>query len=220
MIILKELYRYQDLKFKDFEASLSPTLNKDYFIGVKAPILKSLAKEIKYDEKFLNDLPHSYFEEQQLHVYILNNIKDYDIAIKKVNEFLPYINNWATCDSLKINCFKKHKEELIKEIKKWLKSKEEYIVRYGINCLMTYYLDDDFKKDYLILVGNIKSEKYYINMMRAWYFQVALVKKYAETYKYLKDNKLDEWTLKKMISKCHDSYRIDNVKRKQIDKLI
>ena len=214
--IREELFNKQDLKYKDFTYKLNPTLNLDNIIGVRTNDLKTLAKQIAYDEIFLNDLPHKYFEENQLHAFIIGNIKDYDLALKEIEKFLPYIDNWATCDQLKVKCFILHKEETIKKIKKWIKSKHTYTVRYAIGLLMSNYLGPDFDIEYLKLVRNIKSDEYYINMMRAWYFQTALSKNYTETYNYLKENHLDEWTLNKTIQKCKDSYRIDDEKIKKI----
>lgn len=217
--IVKELYKKQDLVYKEFSIKLNPVLNSDIFIGVRTPELKKMAKEIGYDKEFLSALPHFFFEENQLHAYILNGIKDYDLAIKELDIFLPYVDNWATCDSIKIKCFNKHKDELIKRIKRWLKSKDEYTVRYGINALMTYYLGEDLKVEYLKDVANVKYDTYYVNMMRAWYFATALAKNYEETIDFLEKNKIDEWTLKKTISKAHDSYRISKKQEERIDRL-
>ncbi len=216
--IVKELFKNQDLAYKDFTSNLTPTIKKETMIGVRLPVIKKMAKEIGYDEVFLRRLPHDYYEENHLHSFIINNIKDYDLVIKEINEFLPYIDNWAVCDSLKVNIFKKNKDKLIKDIKKWLKSKHPYSIRLGVSFLMAYYLGYDLKEDYLDLVGKIKSEEYYVNMMRAWYFATALAKNYDVTLKYLKNHKIDDWTLKKTISKVHDSYRVSDEHKKEIDK--
>ena len=216
--IIKELFKNQDLAYKEFTSNLSPTVDADTMIGVRLPIIKKFAKQVGYDEDFLRRLPHKYFEENMLHAFIINNIKDYDLAIKEINLFLPYIDNWAVCDSLKVNIFKKNKDKLIKGIKKWLKSKHPYTKRLAISFLMSFYLGDDLKEEYLDLVGKIKSQEYYVNMMRAWYFATALAKNYDVTLKYLKNHKIDDWTLKKTISKVHDSYRVSDENKKEIDK--
>lgn len=218
--IVKKLFENQDKEYRDFTANLSPTVDKKNMIGVRMPVLKKLAKEFVSEKEFLNDLPHKYFEEYNLHAFMLNNIKDYDEAIKEVEKFLPYVNNWATCDTIKVKCFAKHKEELIKKIKEWIKSKHEYTVRFGVSMLMSHYLNEDFKEEHLKLVGKIKSDAYYINMMRAWYYATALAKQWDATFKYLKENKLDDFTLKKTISKAKESFRVSEEHKKQLEKLV
>lgn len=206
--IQKRLFDNQDLQYKEFQSKLMPNVGSDVFIGVRTPVLRKLAKEIGPDEKFLNTLPHKYFDENQIHSFMISSIKDYDEAIKRIDTFLPYVDNWATCDQLDNKTFSKNKDKLIKSIKKWLKSKEEYTIRFGVEMLMRYYLDDDFKVEYLDMVANIKSSYYYVNMMRAWYFATALAKKWDETIPYIENKKLDDWTHNMTIKKCKESYRI------------
>lgn len=209
--IQKELLNLQDLKYKEFHQKLMPTVNPDRVIGIRTPVLRKFAKEFGKTEKaeaFLKDLPHEYYEENNLHAFLLEQIKNYDELIEELNIFLPFVDNWATCDMMSPKIFKNHKEELIKDIDRWLKSNDVYAVRFAVNCLMNYYLDGDFKKEYLEKVTEIKSDEYYINMVRAWYFATALAKQYGETVKILENNVLDKWTHNKTIQKAVESYRI------------
>ncbi|MBR5672723.1 MAG: DNA alkylation repair protein [Spirochaetales bacterium] len=211
MDILKELYALQDTKYRDFQGKLLPTVDPKTIIGVRTPDLRALAKELAKQEDigtFLEALPHTYFDENQLHAFILSELKDYDRCIQGVNTFLPYIDNWATCDQLSPKVFKKHKPELLAYIKKWLKSDATYTVRFAVGMLMQHYLDNDFKNDYPRLVATIKSDEYYINMMRAWYFATALAKQYDAIIPYIEQKKLDPWTHSKAIQKAVESYRI------------
>lgn len=212
MNISRELFKLKDPKYQKFQSALMPTVDSNMIIGVRTPALKKLSKEIfkenKYDS-FLNTLPHKYYEENNIHAFLIGQIKDYDSCIKELNRFLPYVNNWATCDSMYCVSFKRNKDKLIKDIKKWLKSKETYTVRFGIGMLMGLYLDEDFKPEHLKLVSKVKSDEYYVNMMKAWYFATALAKQYDETLPYFENKVLDDFTHRKAISKCIDSYRID-----------
>ena len=211
MDIKERLFQLQDKKYGEFQIKLIPTVNPESIIGVRTPELRKLAKEIIKEsnyEEFLNDLPHKYFEENQLHAFIISEIKDYDECLNYISEFLPYVDNWATCDQMSPKVFKKHHDKLIEEIKKWIKSNKTYTIRFGICALMQHYLDDDFKKEYLSFVYNIKSEEYYVNMMKAWYFATALAKQYEDAVKVLEENYLDTWTHNKTIQKAIESYRI------------
>lgn len=211
--IIDLLFSKQDKQYRAFQAPLIPNIDKNLMIGVRTPVLKKIAKEIgetSLGKSFIETLSHSYFEENQLHAFIISNIKDYQSCLKEVKRFLPYIDNWATCDQLCPKVFSKHKEELINEIKKWLKSDHLYTKRFAIKMLMSFYLDDSFNKEHLKLVGNIKSEEYYLNMMVAWYFATALAKQYDSTIKYLEDKKLSPWVHNKTIQKAVESYRIND----------
>ena len=220
--ILKELFKLQDKKYRDFQVKLIPGSSIDKMIGVRTPDLrkysKELIKENNYKE-FLDELPHNYFDENQLHAFILSEIKDYDKCINYINRFLPYVDNWATCDQMSPKIFKKNKDKLLLEIKKWLKSKDTYTIRFGIGMLMQHFLDEDFKKNYLKLVSKIKSNEYYINMMIAWYFATALAKQYKETIPYLEDKILDKWTHNKTIQKAIESYRITDEQKEYLRSL-
>ena len=209
--ILKKLYALQDIKYRDFQGKLLPNVDPKTIIGVRTPDLRTLAKELaKQDDigTFLDTLPHAYFDENQLHAFILSELKDYDRCIQGVNTFLPYIDNWATSDQLSPRVFRKHKTELLSYIKKWLKSDATYTVRFAAGMLMQHYLDEDFKSEYPKLVAAIKSDEYYINMMRAWYFATALAKQYDAIIPYIEQKKLDPWTHNKAIQKAVESYRI------------
>ena len=205
------LFAKQDIKYRDFQAPLFPNIDKKKMIGVRTPDLKKLAKELYGSEtanRFIETLPHEYFDENQLHAFLISLIKDYDICLKEVDKFLPYIDNWGTCDQLSPKVFAKHKDELITDIKRWIKSKHVYTVRFAIGMLLGLYLDESFKEEYLELVSKAKSEEYYINMMIAWYFATALAKQYKPAIRFIEDKRLDPWVHNKTIQKAVESYRI------------
>ena len=209
--IENDLFKLQDIKYRDFQVKLFPTINPDSIIGVRTPILRSYAKKLIKNNNyisFLENLPHKYFDENQLHAFIISEIKDYDECILYLNEFLPFIDNWATCDQLSPKIFKKNHERLLDQIKKWINSSETYTIRFGIGILMQYYLDEDFKIEYLKMISKVKSNEYYVNMMIAWYFATALAKQYEKTIPFIETNKLDTWTHNKTIQKANESYRI------------
>ena len=209
--VAKLLFSKQDIKYRDFQAPLFPNIDKERMIGVRTPELKKLAKEIYGSElanQFIETLPHQYFDENQLHAFLISLIKDYEICLNKVERFLPYVDNWGTCDQLSPKVFAKHKDELIVSIKKWLKSKHTYTVRFAIGLLLGLYLDDSFKKEYMELVSQVKSDEYYINMVIAWYFATALAKQYDSAIKYIEEKKLSPWVHNKTIQKAVESYRI------------
>ena len=209
--VREELYSRQDKKYADFSANLSPTMSRDDFIGVRTPELKALAKSMVNDgtgSEFIKCLPHKYFEENQLHAFIISLEKDFDVAISQVETFLPYIDNWATCDQLRSKAFAKYSERLLPYIDKWLASDKTYTVRFGIGALMCYFLDARFEPEYLGQVARIQSEEHYINMMSAWYFATALAKQWDATIPYIENRKLPEWVHRKTIQKAIESYRI------------
>ena len=209
--IQAELFRLQDLKYREFQSKLIPGLREDEMIGVRTPALRKYARELsKQDgvEEFLKDLPHLYFDENQLQAFLISAIKDYDRCIDAVNAFLPYVNNWATCDQLSPKVFKKHKRELLSQVEMWIESEETYTIRFGIGMLMQHYLDEDFCGDYPRMVSEICSDEYYVNMMVAWYFATALAKQYDEVLPYIETGKLQRWTHNKTIQKAIESYRI------------
>ena len=207
-IILERLMELQDLKYREFISKLIPTVNSETVIGVRTPAMRKLAKEISGSEEaeeFLHSLPHTYYEENNLHGCLIELIKDYDVCIEALNQFLPYVDNWATCDFIRPKVFKKHKSDLLEQIKIWLKSDHIYTVRFAIEMLMTFYLDENFSKEYLAWVAQIRSEEYYLNMMIAWYFATALAKQYEAALPYLEEQKLDQWTHNKTIQKAVES---------------
>ncbi len=209
--ILKKLYSLQDIKYRDFQGQLLLTVDPGTIIGVRTPDLRRLAKELAKEDDigtFLDTLPHTWFDENQLHAFILSELKDYSQCITLVDRFLPYIDNWATCDQLSPKVFRKHKTELLSYIKNWLKSDRTYTVRFAVGMLMQHFLDDGFSPAYPKLVAAIKSDEYYINMMRAWYFATALAKQYDAIIPYIEQKKLDPWTHSKAIQKAVESYRI------------
>lgn len=219
MNIRKELLNNVDDKYKAYMANVINNIDPKMFLGVRAPIAKDIAKkaliEGKY-QKFLEDLPHKNFEEYYVHDYILCGIKDFDECIYYVDKYLPYIDNWAICDSLKPKALKKNKKELYKKINVWIKSKHTYTVRFAIECLMTYFLDDDFDPKHIEQVRKIKSDEYYINMMRAWYFATCMIKHKDEVVKLLESKKIDIWTHNKAIQKAIESYRISDSDKKYL----
>ena len=209
--IRKLLFAKQDIKYRDFQAPLFPNIEKEKIIGVRTPELKKLAKELfgsELEKRFIDTLPHEYFDENQLHAFLISLIKNYETCLKEVEKFLPYIDNWGTCDQLSPKVFTKHKDDLIVNIKRWIKSQHTYTVRFAIGMLLGLYLDDSFKEEYLEIVSQIKTEDYYINMMIAWYFATALAKQYNSAIKYLEDKKLSPWVQNKTIQKANESFRI------------
>lgn len=208
--IKNRLFEMQDLKYRDFQAKLMPTVDKETIIGVRTPMLRQFAKELRKEgtEDFLNSLPHSYYEENNLHGFIVSEIKDYGEAVRRMDEFLPYVDNWATCDSTSPKAFKKHKTELLAEIDRWLKSDKVYTIRFGIEMLMSFYLDDDFKPEYLDKVAAVHHNDYYVKMMAAWFFATALAKQYDATLPIIEKHVLEPWTHNKSIQKAVESYRI------------
>ena len=217
--ILKKLYTLQDITYRDFQGKLLPTVDPKSIIGVRTPDLRKLAKELVRGDglgTFLATLPHSYFDENQLHAFILSEIKDYDRCIALVERFLPYVDNWATCDQLSPKVFRKHKPDIITHIKSWLKSDSTYTVRFAVGMLMQHFLDDDFSPAYPKMVAAIKSDEYYINMMRAWYFATALAKQYDAVVPYIEQKKLDAWTHNKIIQKAIESYRIKSEQKEHL----
>jgi len=220
--IKKNLFKYQDKKYQKFESSLIPNIEKKLIIGVKTPILKNMAKEIiKADlsDKYIKMLPHKYFEENQIHSFIISESKDFDECIKNINNFLKYIDNWATCDQLCPKIFKKNKNQLLIHIKKWINIKKTYYIRFGIKMLMSHFLDEDFDKKYLKIVSSIQSDEYYVNMMIAWYFATALAKQYDDTIVYLEKYKLSPWVHNQTIKKAIESYRVSENNKKYLKSL-
>lgn len=220
--IRKYLFKLQDKKYRDFQIKLIPNINSDTIIGVRTPELRNYAKKLVKEDNyllFLKELPHQYFDENQLHAFIISELKSYDECLKYVNEFLPYINNWATCDQLSPKIFKKHLDELLLQIKLWIKGKDTYTIRFGIGMLMKYYLDEYFKPEYLDLVAKIKSKEYYVNMMIAWFFATALSKQYKDTLPFLEDNRVDTWVHNKTIQKAVESYRITEEQKNYLKSL-
>lgn len=218
--IEKKLFEMQDKDYQLFQSKLLPTITSEKMVGVRTPKLRKYAKELlKSDYKsFLNELPHKYFDENQLHAFIISDIKNFDECICYLNKFLPYIDNWATCDQLSPKIFKNNSDLLLEKIKKWINSKDTYTIRFGIGMLMQYFLDDKFEDEYLDWIINIKSDEYYVNMMIAWFFATALAKQYESAIKVIEEKKLDVWIHNKTIQKAVESYRITNEQKKYLKK--
>lgn len=215
--ILNFLYDNQDIAYRDFQSRLIPNIAPESVIGVRTPILRKLAKDMVksgQSTEFLSHLPHKFFEENQLHAFILSEIRDFDTVIRELERFLPYIDNWATCDQLSPIVFRKNKEPLLKLVKTWVKSKHVFTVRFGVKTLMQYWLDEDFDKEYSDIVANIKSKDYYVNMMCAWYFATLAAKHFDDSLPYFKMGCIDEWTRLHALQKAQESYRI-SIKQKQ-----
>ena len=220
MTVTERLFTLQDTKYRDFSARLTPNISKDAIIGVRAPAIRALAKELYgTDEaaRFMAELPHKYFDENNLHGALICRIRDYASAMAETERFLPYIDNWAVCDMLSPKVFAKHRGELYEKIKQWTASRETYTVRFGIGMLMEHFLDKDFTPKALELAADIRSEEivsgiesdeYYVNMMTAWFFATALAKQYEAALPYIEDRRLDAWTHNKAIQKSIESRRI------------
>ena len=216
-IVQNKLLDLRDIKYRDFHASLVPNLDKNIILGVRTPVLRKFAKEFAKTAEswqYIQVLPHKYYDENNLHVFVISEIKDFNEAIKQVELFLPYIDNWATCDSLSPKAFKKNLSELLKYIKKWINSNHTYTVRFGIEMLMKLYLDESFDEKYPKFVAKVKSDEYYINMMVAWYFATALAKQPTVIMPYFTEKRLSKWCHNKAIQKCIESYRIPEETKK------
>ena len=220
--IQEKLFSLQDEEYADFQAKLTPTVNRDSFIGVRVPIARKYAKEIVKRpvlDLFLDELPHKYYDENMLHGLVISEIKDYDRCIIEVDKFLPYVDNWAVCDIMSPKVFKKNKEKLLSKIKEWSISKDTYTCRFGLEMLMTHYLDDEFKKECLDIPARVKSEEYYVNMMIAWFFATALAKQWDSTIVYIENKQLSKWTHNKTIQKAIESNRISKEQKEYLRSL-
>ncbi len=222
MSIQKTLLSMQDTEYGDFHSRLMPVIKRERVIGIPVPLLRAFAKSIKNTSEadaFIRSLPHFYYEENNLHAFLIEGIRDFDEAVYEIEHFLPYIDNWATCDSLMPVAFKKNKDKLLPFIYKWIESGDTYTVRFAVLMLMKLYLDDDYKKEYLSLVAGIKSEEYYINMMLSWYFATALAKQYDDTIRLIENKILPMWVHNKSIQKAIESRRITHEQKKYLKTL-
>lgn len=224
------LFALQDEAYRDFQMKLIPTFPTDRAIGVRTPELRKLAKDLYRNEPdlvsaFLGDLPHDYFDELQLHAFLISLDKEYETCIAHVNAFLPYVNNWATCDQLSPKVFGKHKPELLTEIQRWIASDHAYTVRFGIGMLMQWFLDEDFRPEFPERVAAVRfqngdeTDEYYVNMMRAWYFATALAKQYEAVLPMIEEKVLDPWTHNKAIQKAVESYRVSDEQKSYLKTL-
>ena len=207
----KQLFELQDLKYRDFHSKLMPESDKETVIGIRTPVLRKFAKEFagtSEAEAFLRQLPHRYYEENNLHMMLITGIKDYEKCMEEIQRFLPCIDNWATCDYPAPKCFARHKDQVLEEAKRWISSGETYVIRYGIGMLMRLFLDEDFSSEYLEMAAAVQSQEYYVNMMIAWYFATALAKQWDATVPYIEQHKLSDWVHRKTVQKAVESYRI------------
>ncbi len=215
------LFSLKDNGYKDFSAALTPSVSDSLIIGVRVPELRKLAKSMQQEEarEFISQLPHKYYEENNLHAFLIEKITDTDECILEIDRFLPFVDNWATCDMMSPKVFKKNKEALYKAIKRWIASGETYAVRYGIVRLMSHFLDEDFKIEHMDLVASAQNEEYYINMAVAWYFATALAKQYNSAVEFIKESKLKVWTHNKAIQKARESRRITQSQKEYLNTL-
>ena len=217
--IIRELFRLQDKDYALLQAKIIPNIASEKIIGVRTPALRTFAKTLYKDsdiEDFLSGVPHQYFDEDQLHAFVISLEKDFDRCITRVDAFLPYIDNWATCDQLSPKVFKKNPEKLLPFSQTWIKSDKTYTVRFAIGMLMQHFLDENFDTKYVDMVAEVKSKEYYINMMIAWYFATALAKQYESVLPYIEGKRLDSWTHNKAIQKSVESYRITDEQKKYL----
>ena len=220
--IRAELYRLRDEGYRDFQSKLIPTVEPERIIGVRTPELRALAKDLSKREDlslFLGELPHAYFDENQLHAFLLSDMKDFEACLEAVERFLPYVDNWATCDQLSPKVFRKHRAELLRPIHRWIASGRTYTVRFGIGMLMAHFLDADFDPAYPALVASLRSGEYYVRMMIAWYFATALAKQYDAALPYFTEHRLDDWTHSKAIQEAVESDRIPPERKEHLRSL-
>ena len=220
--IKEELFALKDSSYADFQANLIPNIPRELIIGVRVPEARKLAKRLAREaeaSQFLKDLPHKYYDENMLHGLLLSEMKDYDACIAAVDAFLPFVDNWAVCDIMSPKIFKKHKTALLEKIKEWSASEKTYTSRFGIEILMTYFLDEDFMPVYLEIPVSVHSKEYYVQMMIAWFFATALAKQWDTTIKYIEDHRLDTWTHNKTIQKARESQRITHEQKEYLKSL-
>lgn len=220
--IQKQLFNLRDSSYKAFNHNLIPNIPSASVIGVRTPDLRKYAKELKDTDlatELLSQLPHTYFEENQLHSFIISDMKDYDSCLNEINRFLPYIDNWATCDQCSPKVFKKNTNQLIHEVKKWIQSDHPYTVRFAIKVLMNHYLKENYQPEYLDMVSNVSMEHYYVQMMQAWFFATALAHQYDDTLKILESNRLPLWVHNKTIQKAVESYRISDEQKEYLKQI-
>ena len=209
--IVADLFALQDQEYQAFHCKLIPNIATERVIGVRTPVLRRYAKALAKQAKaadFLQELPHRYYEENNIHGFILETYQDYRQLVTELDRFLPYVDNWATCDLMSPKIFAAHKSELIEQIKQWLQSDKTYVVRFALVMLMKHYLDEAFLPEYLAMAAGVQSEEYYINMAVAWFFAEALAKQWDAAVPYIIERKLEKWTHNKAIRKAIESYRI------------
>lgn len=220
--IRQQLFEARDTEYQKFQCRLIPNISAESIIGVRTSALREMAKELakrEDAEEFLAELPHRYFEENQLHGFVLSGMKDMEQCMELLERFLPYVDNWATCDQISVKVMKKNHRETLERIRKWLQSGHVYTVRFGIGCLMKFFLEDEFSPEYLDWVLAVQNQDYYVRMMVAWFFATALAKQYEAAIPYLEEKRLDEWTHKRTIQKALESYRITGKQKEYLREL-
>ena len=220
--IQQRLFALQDAGYRDFHAALMPTVDKALVIGVRMPALRALAKELKGTElaaDFMAQLPHKYYEENNLHAALIGHIRDFQPCLTALERFLPYVDNWATCDMMNPRALAKDKAALLERIRLWLQSGHTYTVRFGMEMLMNHFLEEDFREEYLALVASVRSEEYYVRMMQAWYFATALAKQYEAAVTYLEQRRLGAWVHNKTIQKARESFRVSQEQKEYLKSL-
>ena len=220
--IQQRLFALQDAGYRDFHAALMPTVDKALVIGVRMPALRALAKELKGTElaaDFMAALPHKYYEENNLHAALIGHIRDFQPCITALERFLPYVDNWATCDMMNPKALAKDKAALLERIQLWLQSSHTYTVRFGMEMLMNHFLEEDFREEYPALVASVRSEEYYVRMMQAWYFATALAKQYEAAVTYLEQRRLGAWVHNKTIQKARESFRVSQEQKEYLKSL-
>lgn len=216
------LFQLQDKGYRDFQSKLIPTIPVETIIGVRIPTIRKLAKEYGKNPEsveFLKQLPHTYYDENILHALLVADIKDYEVCVKEVERFLPYVDNWAVCDIFSPKVFRKNKDKLIDKIREWTASDHPYTCRFGMEMLMTHFLDEDFREEYLEIPAAVHSGKYYVNMMIAWFYATALAKQWDAAIGYIEKKCLDPWTHNKTIQKARESYRITREQKEYLKTL-
>ena len=211
MDVQKRLLELQDPGYRDFHSKLVPNISKETIIGIRTPVLRKFIKEYKKEPEaaeFLKILPHQYYDENVLHGFLISELKDYETCVQALDKFLPYVDNWAVCDGISPKVFAKHHAELLPKIREWAASDHVYTSRFGIEMLMTHFLDADFRSEYLEIPASVHSEEYYLNMMIAWFFATALAKQWEASVAYLEEQRLSPWVHNKTIQKARESYRI------------
>ena len=220
--IQQRLFALQDAGYRDFHAALMPTVDKALVIGVRMPALRALAKELKGTEPaadFMAQLPHKYYEENNLHAALIGHIRDFQPCLTALERFLPYVDNWATCDMMNPRALAKDKAALLERIRLWLQSGHTYTVRFGMEMLMNHFLEEDFREEYPALVASVRSEEYYVRMMQAWYFATALAKQYEVAVTYLEQRRLGAWVHNKTIQKARESFRVSQEQKEYLKSL-
>ena len=219
--IRAHLFEMQDVQYRDFHSRIMPTVDAGRIIGVRVPALRAYARELRNSPEaaaFLLDLPHCFYEEDNLHAFLIEGIRDYDACLAALNAFLPYVDNWATCDMMSPKVLKKDLSRTLAQARIWMRSDHTYTIRYGIGTLMRFFLDGEFDPVHLEWVANLRSEEYYVKMMAAWYFATALAKQYDAALPYIENCRLDDWTHNKAIQKAAESYRITPEQKEYLKK--